>query len=612
MLRGPILMTVSVMLLGPFSLTGCGDGDAGGFLGLGDLCESGGDCASGFCSDSVCCDSACDSTCVACTETLTGVMGGVCAAISSGTDPDSECAVEASETCGVSDAGCNGNNISPGCQLYDATTECAPLSCTAGLFSEARMCDGEGTCVAAITSTCDPYACNASNDGCLVSCTAQSDCGAAYCDQFHQCVAKKTDGQVCSETYECDSGYCVDGVCCDTLCGDECDACSQITGAATDGVCSVVPYGTAIQPSCSAGICDGISAQCTATCNTQVITENLRPLDLVFVIDNSGSMGARIAAVEANINPNFADVLAAAGIDYQFIMVTDYGTASLDVCIQPPLGSNATCSSTPIAVPDQFVHYDVNVQSHDALCVLLDTLLGPNAGGELDEWGIHQDGWHPMLRPEALKAFIPITDDGVTCNWNGHSLNDADQEAAGQTAANTFDQLLLGLSPTQFGSSSDRNYSFYPILGHATPDGDTPLPWSDSVTVATCTSGVAPGTGYQWLAKDTQGLRHQVCSPQDYDLIFQNIATDLANRVRSPCTFMIPDPPGGVIDQSTILLEFTPSSGPQEMFTPVANEAACVADAYYIEGDNVKLCPIECSQVENDPSATLEIHYFCN
>lgn len=47
------------------------------------------------------------------------------------------------------------------------------------------------------------------------------------------------------------------------------------------------------------------------------------PADIVFIIDTTGSMSGAIARVKANIE-NFADSLAAAGIDYQFGLVS-YG-----------------------------------------------------------------------------------------------------------------------------------------------------------------------------------------------------------------------------------------------------------------------------------------------
>lgn len=54
------------------------------------------------------------------------------------------------------------------------------------------------------------------------------------------------EGQTCKQDSQCDSGFCVDGVCCDSACAGgttDCQACSVARGAAVDGVCGVVAAG---------------------------------------------------------------------------------------------------------------------------------------------------------------------------------------------------------------------------------------------------------------------------------------------------------------------------------------------------------------------------------
>jgi MYXO-CTERM domain-containing protein len=78
-------------------------------------------------------------------------------------------------------------------------------------------------------------------------------------------------GEPCETGFDCDTGYCSDGVCCDSPCGvsasDDCQACSQNTGASADGVCTVFAAGTVCRP--WAGPCDreeicGGGAECPA------------------------------------------------------------------------------------------------------------------------------------------------------------------------------------------------------------------------------------------------------------------------------------------------------------------------------------------------------------
>ena len=76
-----------------------------------------------------------------------------------------------------------------------------------------------------------------------------------------------------------------------------------------------------------------------------------QPMDIIFVVDNSGSMIQEIREVEKQINWNFASVIEEAGVDYQ-LMVSDYGAdpareapdlpaVSQPICVTAPLGLNA-------------------------------------------------------------------------------------------------------------------------------------------------------------------------------------------------------------------------------------------------------------------------------
>jgi len=93
------------------------------------------------------------------------------------------------------------------------------------------------------------------------------DDGAAY---VFEAPPRQANGAACSATEDCLSGFCVDGRCCDGACGggalSDCQACSQVAGAAKDGVCGPVKGGTicraAAGPCDAAETCSGTSTRC--------------------------------------------------------------------------------------------------------------------------------------------------------------------------------------------------------------------------------------------------------------------------------------------------------------------------------------------------------------
>jgi len=87
---------------------------------------------------------------------------------------------------------------------------------------------------------------------------------------FGRLVTYQTLGTECSDHAHCGTGYCVDGVCCNTLCGDsdpdDCQACSVEAGAAVDGACSTLGTSVECRPAedvCDiAEYCNGVSVAC--------------------------------------------------------------------------------------------------------------------------------------------------------------------------------------------------------------------------------------------------------------------------------------------------------------------------------------------------------------
>ncbi len=149
-------------------------------------------CTSGSCVDGVCCDSACDAPCSACSAALkTTGADGSCGLAKEGSAPiRGTCPKEPAPSCGA-DGKCSGAG---GCRLHaPGGTSCGPAaSCTREVATSATACDGTGTCAPGQAVKCGAYACGAT--ACNTTCTSDVDCAAGgSCDVgSHKCVSGAT------------------------------------------------------------------------------------------------------------------------------------------------------------------------------------------------------------------------------------------------------------------------------------------------------------------------------------------------------------------------------------------------------------------------------------
>ncbi|MCB9586354.1 MAG: hypothetical protein H6718_13205 [Polyangiaceae bacterium] len=351
---------------------------------------------------------------------------------------------------------------------------------------------------------------------------------------------------------------------------------------------------------------------------TSEATRRKKPIDIIFVIDNSGTMGGEIEAVQNNINVNFANIMEASDLDYRVIMLSKHGRLWTEsVCIEAPLSGIPAGGCTPPPTEpvnsSKFFHYSRGIGSHDSLCKILDTFRRG------DEFDLAPNGWEQWLRQDSFKIFVEVSDDGVSCSSSsvGKSFDDHDDIAGGTTVGDKFDLALRTLSPEMFGDpQGERNYQFYSIIGLKgnTPETD---PWLPSAPIqdARCTDGSAgPGTGYQQLSIMTGALRYPSCENASFDAIFQAIAQGVVITSKVSCEFAIPAAPEGeAIDLDSIVVGYTPGGGGAEQrYTQVSGADACTSDAFYIEDDHILLCPDACSMVQADDAAKINVLFDCS
>ncbi len=335
-----------------------------------------------------------------------------------------------------------------------------------------------------------------------------------------------------------------------------------------------------------------------------------QPLDVVFVIDNSGSMTEEIAAVRENINRNFATLIQASGADYRVIVLSKYGADATTVCIEPPL-AGADCElgllETNSAV---FFHYNLEIDSYNGLCQLLYALDLPDPEGRAPA------GLSTWLRPAAQKAIIVITDDSAACRYVDGAIDllIGEREGDPYSDALAFHRALSAKAPELFGSGSDSRYRFFGFVGMAESAhlGEPYFP-HESLVESSCDTATSPGLSYQALSVITDALRYPVCEGRGFDAVFRVLAQSVVESTKADCVFEIPEaPPGQSINRASIAIEYRPAGGAPIAIDQVAGRDDCGAHSFYVTGDQLQLCPASCAEVEADRLAELRVLYGCS
>ncbi|MFI5297668.1 MAG: hypothetical protein ACHREM_06170 [Polyangiales bacterium] len=273
----------------------CSGGVCLPLIAKGSACTLAAACATGNCADGVCCDTACDASCEACN----GTSPGTCSAVSTPAAGHPTCS-----GAGTCVGACDGS--SHACKYPDPTTSCNAASCGSSGAQATSYCDGNGTCVAGVVTAC-PAGCN--GIVCAPFVDAGADAADAVVDVAVDVVVEATPDvavdvaadvavdvapdsgasdvavfeasvpidaappvavggsfKTCSKASDCSTGFCVDGVCCNSACTEPCHSCKL---PATPGTCAFVDVGTDPNGSCGEpGNCSqtcGVGGACIAT-----------------------------------------------------------------------------------------------------------------------------------------------------------------------------------------------------------------------------------------------------------------------------------------------------------------------------------------------------------
>ena len=282
-----------------------------------------------------------------------------------------------------------------------------------------------------------------------------------------------------------------------------------------------------------------------------------QPADIVFVVDNSGSMEFEAAEIQDRLNA-FSSQIIASGIDVRVVLVSSYPDDGWGICIDPPLGSGG-CPEVDTN-PPAFLHVDQRVGSHDAWELVITT---------------HAE-WSDVTREEASTHLVVVTDD------------------TSDLGVDAFDTSFLMLDPSYAG------YFHHSVVCHSN-----------------CPSAAGIGTNYIDLSALTGGIAADLCD-QDFQSVFDVLTGAVIGESPSSCTLAIPPPPDGMdFDPDEVNLEFDDGFGNVETIGRVDTAADCpnVVDGWHY--DNVAnptmivMCPQTCDKLQGSADGAINIQFGC-
>lgn len=338
----------------------------------------------------------------------------------------------------------------------------------------------------------------------------------------------------------------------------------------------------------------------------QIVTTTTAPspVDIVIIVDTSGSMYEEMGGVEANINASLAQALEDAELDYRVILIAKYGRSwaswedwdDSGICVGPPLGGESCGDGkgdlppTP-SLTEHFYHYSLKIYSNDAWCRVLRSFDGSSP----DDYGMAPDGWSHWLREGAHKSFVLFTDDVAECDqWS--------QEPSPEEMALEFDAALLGLSPQQFGTPERRNYTWHSVVDITA--AEAPLTPDDPIVTPSSFGDFWPGEAYQAVSILTEGLRFPVSATADFGAMFASLSSEVIETSSPDCAWSHDELPSEVVGVPSLEV-VTPQQ--TVVWSSVADQEACAGEEFYLTSEQVHLCPLACSRLEDSPEAQLTL-----
>jgi hypothetical protein len=201
----------------------------------GEACAAGADCLSGNCADGVCCNTACDGACDACSRAAGAMKDGACVPVAAGSPGSPACGALACTGQGPACTTCSADGDCPAGRYCAPDGSCLPRKAGGDACDIAAGAD----CKVAGCRVCADAAC-ASNPTAPLVCTAAGRCGCAApttscagdttlataSGDVVDCTPYKCEGAACRMTCVV-SAHCADGY----VCHPDTGRCVSATGS---------------------------------------------------------------------------------------------------------------------------------------------------------------------------------------------------------------------------------------------------------------------------------------------------------------------------------------------------------------------------------------------
>lgn len=283
-------------------------------------------------------------------------------------------------------------------------------------------------------------------------------------------------------------------------------------------------------------------------------------VDIIWIIDSSGSMRGEAEIVQDNMNA-FAEDIQDSGVDFRVVLISDPAFVDMPA----PLGDD-TSRYFFVAQP---------VRSDQLLQELIDQL--PIYRG--------------FLRSGAITHIVGVTDD------------ESGMEAA----------AFRGAMEAELGHS----FSFHAIASETAFHDCDPL-GTNCDPGCEGPNGAAADIGaiYYELADLTGGEQFSICT-SNWSALFSTLRDVVVVSATIPCAYQLPDPPAGMsFDPNLVNVVYTDDDGVEHVFARAMSPESCDDELawYYDSNDSptrIQLCDAACSMVSEAVTGQVDIALGC-